>query len=455
MDSNISLSESFVRGEATSRFWGIFAKAASIGSAFLILASLTPYQYGVWYLFLSIYEIFSQIISLGSGVIKNEVMRFIGENDYGRAKRLFGEYHVARLILSAFLWAVFFFGAPFLAFRYQQDFILIIRSASFLFLLEFLASFAQSLLAMQFRFGASVRVSTYAKITQFIILLGHYFYSYIGVKEVMFSLVFSLAAAIIFILPTAIHEWQPWRARVAADKNLFFKVMLGPGKWDISRSFISHVASRVQPFIIKIFLSTEMVGLYGVAKSLVELLLSFLAVDTLSTLVPREINERSKMRSIFVFGSKYLVITSLIFVAGGVIGTLVLFSLFFENYLPALPLFYLLVLMLPVQSFGQMVDVFLVAWRKQKFTFVRSVSRSALWLSLLLFLIPHYGLWGAISAELSAVLISAIWSYFYLLRLEPTFHLNAREIFSFGAEDRLIRDIFFNNFSAIFRFIRR
>ena len=438
MTDSVSLSESFVRGEATSRFWGIFAKVASIGSAFLVLASLTPYQYGVWYLFLSIYEIFSQIISLGSGVIKNEVMRFIGENDYGRAKRLFSEYHIVRLILSIFLWAVFFFGASFLAFRYRQDFILIIRSASFLFLLEFLASFAQSLLAMQFRFGASVRVSTYAKITQFMILLGFYFYSYIGVKEVMFSLIFSLAVAIIFILPTAMHEWQPWRARVAADKNLLFKVMLGQGKWDVSRSFISHITSRVQPFVIKIFLSTEMVGLYGVAKSLVELLLSFLAVDTLNTLVPREISERGKMRSIFVFGSKYLVITSFVFVAGGIIGSLVLFSLFFENYLPALPFFYLLVLILPAQALGQMIDIFLVAWRKHKFTFVRSVARSVVWLAILALLLPLTGLWGAVAAELTVVVVSVIWSYVYLIKLDPAFSPKPWEIFRFGANDKLI-----------------
>lgn len=451
MTDRIFLSESFVRGEITSRFWGVLAKGASIGSTFLILFSLTPYQYGVWYLFLSFYEIFSQVITLGGGVVKNEVMRFIGENDYGRAKRLFCEYHLIRLILSVMIWAILFFGSPLLAFRYQPDFILMIRIASFLLLLEFFSTFIQALLNMQFRFGAAVRISAYSKAVQFSMLLYFYFFAYIGVREVLFSLIISLAAAIIFIMPAAIHEWRPWRARIAAGDKLFFKLMLGPGKWDVSRSFVSHITSRVQPFIIKLFLNTEAVGLYGIAKSIVELLSSFLAVDTLSSLVPREIGERDKMRVIFVFGSKYLIITSLVFIAAGSVGTLVLLNLFFDNYLPALPFFYLLILILPAIAFGQIIDVFLFAWRKQKFTFARSIVRSSLWVGLLVLLLPAAGLWGAIAAELLVVFLSVIWSYVYLIKLEPAFRPTAKEFFSFSADDREIRDVLFKNFSRMIK----
>lgn len=453
-NSGITLSESFVRGETTSRFWGVFAKGASVGSAFLILSSLTPYQYGVWFLFLSFYEIFSQVITLGGGVVKNEMMRFIGENDYGRAKRLFGEYHFTRLILSVVLWAALFFGAPLLAFRYQPDFIFTIRIASFLLLLEFFSTFIQALLNMQFRFGASVRISAYSRAVQFFVLLYFYFFVYIGVKEVLFSLIISLAAAIIFIMPAAIHEWRPWRARIAAGEKLFFKLMLGPGKWDVSRSFVSHITSRVQPFIIKLFLNTEAVGLYGVAKSIVELLLSFLAVDTLSSLVPREIGERGKMRAIFVFGSKYLIVTSLVFIVAGSVGALVLFNLFFDNYLPALPYFYLLVLILPAIAFGQIIDVFLFAWRKQRFTFARSLVRSSLWVGLLVLLLPVAGLWGGIAAEILVVVLSVIWSYVYLIKLEPAFRPKPRELFSISEDDREIRNTVFRSFLGMIKFGR-
>lgn len=405
-------------------------------------------------MFLSFYEIFSQVITLGGGVVKNEVMRFIGENDYGRAKRLFGEYHFIRLILSVMLWAILFFGSPLLAFRYQPDFIFMIRVASLLLLLEFLSTFIQALLNMQFRFGAAVRVLAYSKVIQFFILLYFYFFAYIGVKEILFSLIISLAAAIIFIMPAAIHEWRPWRARNASGEKLLFRLMRGHGKWDISRAFVSHITSRVQPFVIKMFLNTEAVGIYGVAKSLVELLVSFLSVGTLSSLVPRVIGDRGKMRTIFVFGSKYLVIASIIFVIAGSAGAFILFNLFFEDYLTALPYFYLLVLLLPALAIGQIIDVFLVTWRRQKFTFLRSITRSVAWIGLLVLLLPVFGLWGGVAAEVLAAGISVIWSYYYLIKLEPAFRPKFFELASFGPDDKMIRSIFFRNFLNMLRFMK-
>ena len=456
MTEGISLSESFVRGEATSRFWGLIGKGFGIASTFLILASLTPYQYGVWFLFLSFYEIFSQVLALGAGVVKNDVMRFIGASDYRRAKRLFCEYHTVRIILSVILWAFFFFGAPLLSFRYTPDFIIVIRVASFLFLLEFASSFAQAILTTQFRFGAAARVIAYAKTSQLIVLICYFYFSYIGVKEVIFSLAISIISSVILILPTVLHEWRPWRERKALGGEwLVFKTMRGHGKWDISRSFVSHITSRVQPFVIKILLNTEAAGIYGVAKSLVELLLSFLSVDTLSSLVPRQIQTPGKMRTIFVFGSKYLFIASIAFIIVGALGAAVLFNLLFGNYLPALPFFYLLALILPAQAIGQMIDVFLITWQRQKFTFIRSLVRSTLWLALLVLLLPIAGLWGAVSAEVFVVLISVIWSYAYLVKLEPAFRPKSQELFSFGANDKEIRDVVFRNFINIIKLIRR
>ena len=455
MNENISLSESFVRGEAATRVWGVFAKGASVGSAFLILSSLTPYQYGVWYLFLSFYEIFSQTLDLGAGAIKNDIMRFIGTKDFGRAKKLFFEHQSVRMLIGAVLWAAFFFGAPFLEARYKADFIFLIRISSFLFLLEFISSAMQALLTTQFRFGASARVFAYAKVVQFLALLGFYLSLYIGIKEAVIALLVSQVVAIIFILPTVIHEWRPWKERQAAGDWLIFKILSGHGKWDISRLFVSGITSRLQPFVIKLFLNTEAVGIYGVAKSMVELVISFLSSNTLDSLVPRLISEPDKARRVFVFGTKYMVMVSIGAIAAGIFGAFVLFNLFFENYLAALPYFYFLALILPMLVAGQIIDVFLIIWRKQKFTFMRSVTRGILWIGLLVILLPVAGLWGGIAAELFAVLLSVVWSYVYLIKLEPSFRPKAKELFSFGASDKEIRDIIFRNFLRIIRLDKR
>ena len=119
-----SFSRSFIHGELHLGFWSFVKKGTGALDSFFILRSLTLYQFGLYQLLLSFYGILSDFFHDVFGeVVNNDLARFIGEGKEDRAKRLFFEYALFRLVMAGIPCVGLFFGAPLFSFRYGSEMI--------------------------------------------------------------------------------------------------------------------------------------------------------------------------------------------------------------------------------------------------------------------------------------------------------------------------------------------
>ncbi len=436
----ISFSKTYLRGEILFGFGSTVAKFLAFFNTFFILSSLTVYQYGVFQLLLSIQATVVILVSLagGSGFAANDIIRFIGDGKESKAKKLFFESYAIRIVLGVLAWALFFFGSDFLGFRYQADFILFLKLLSFLFLTETFYAVLKLLLTVRLNFKATASRDSLYKLVQLAVLAYFFFFASIGVREVLLSLVLGSFISASVLLYPAVRAYASWRNIRADREEILFRFFFEHGKWDIIRQFLSKMTSQAQPWLIKVFLGTEAVGIYSAAVSMADVFERFLTTNTLSTLIPRQLSDVQSSRFIFVYMSKYLTLFSVFLsVSASLIAPLAIYWLF-PQYLASIPIFYILVWQLPVQALWRMTDIFLVALREQKFLFFRSLIRNAVHLSLLLASLPLFGLMGVAGAYLIGVCIICLLSYRYLVKRNPTFKIRPREFFSFTDNDRTL-----------------
>jgi len=435
--NNFSFSKRFISGEAHFAFWNSASKGIGLFNTFFIISALSLYEYGVFQLILAAYSIFSSAIHLGASVVGNDILRFTGKGEEGKAKRLFYEYNLLRIVVAIIMWALFFFGSELLAFKYKPDFIAFIKIISFLFFSDALISSAKTILSLRLNFKAIASRSAIGKLVQLAILSYFFFFSNIGTKEVLISVIFASFVSLLFLMPAVIKGYMPWVSVGIPRDFILYKLFYTYGKWEILRQFFTKFTSKIEPWLIKIFIGTEAVAIFSVAQSMLGLLASFLPTKTLHTLIPMKIKDGGTLQKVYIFGTKYMLVFS---IAIGIIGLIlapVFIGIFFEKYKISLPYFYFLLLLLPLSALGSVASAFLVAFRKQKFLFFQKILKLVVGLPLYFILLPAFGLWGMVihAIILSIILFSVMQIYIQKAKLDIRF--DWAEFASFGKEDKI------------------
>lgn len=448
----VSLTQKFVSGELQFGFWGIIARGVGWGNSFFIISALTVYQYGVFQLFFSVYAILAEFMSWGGLAAGTEILRFTGRGEESKAKRLFFEYNTLRFVSAVALWALFFFGAPEIAMRYQPDLASSIRIMSFMFLGEFFLSVIATLVNMRLDFKALASRRSIGKSFQLVVLLGFFVFSTIGLREVFLSLVIGHFLATSILVPAAVRAWKPWR-EVHAERgpNILWKIARAHGKWDSIKNILSQFSSRAQPWLINFFVSTEAVGIYGVATSLAEVAMQAVPRNTMSTLITRIFYDKKRSQRVFTYAVKYLTMWGIAGIVGSVLAVPVIIHIFLPQYTPSLPFFFVLLLALPLKTFQWMTDLFLRVLRQQKFAFIRSITRSACLFALLLVFLPLLGIWALPLTEILVRTSVTYAGYRHLLKMRPEFRITPRLFFSFGADDQRILKNIWTHVSSMVR----
>jgi len=449
---DISILERYVSGEASSAFWNVATKGVGIINTFFIISALSLYQYGVFQLFLATYAFSSLFVTAGGGVAVNDIIRFIGEKKEARAKKLFYELNVYRLIISVILWIIVFFGAPFLSFKYGPDFIIIIKIISFYFLSSFLLKFISNVFLFRLKFEALASRIFFEKAIQLGVLVYFFFFGTIGIKEVVLSQLIGQTANIFILLPGFFIAYSPWRNIKASKESIFIPIMLSYGKWAVIRPFIGRSINFIQPWIIKFFVNTESVAIFSVAQSMVSLYKGLLPAKTLSTLIPLRIHDREKSQKMFTLTIKYLTLFSFLTVLAGVITAPVGIYMFFAKYISSLPIFFILILRTPLLAASLPLSLFITALRKQKFLFYNGLLSTIFTIIFSTILTFLFGIWGMAVEKILTSAIMFFVSYVYLVKIRPGVEIRWKDIFSFGEEDRVIMN---NVYLILLSFIKK
>lgn len=386
---------------------------------------------------------------MGGGLAAGtEILRFAGRGNEARAKRLFYEYNALRFVSAAFFWALFFFGAPAIVtyYHYEPDLIGSIRIMSFMFFAGFFLSVVTTVVSMRLDFKALSSRRTMGKSFQLALLIGFFLFSAVGFKEVLLSFVIGHFLSTAILLPAAVRAWKPWRGLMAERGSLIlWRVARANGKWDSVKNLVSLLGSRVQPWLINFFVSTEAVGIYGVATSLAEVVMQAVPRNTMDMLIMKVFHDKTRSQKVFTYAVKYSVLWSGVLAVGAILAVPFAIQIFLPQYIPSLQFFYFLVAAVPLKSFQWMTDLFLRAFRQQKFAFMRGVTRSMFMPVLLLVSLPVIGLWAVPLTEVLVRISVAYMGYRHLLKIRPEFRISPQFFFSFGAQDwKIFKDIAVN-----------
>ncbi|MFY9462912.1 MAG: oligosaccharide flippase family protein [Candidatus Sungiibacteriota bacterium] len=414
-DKKLSFARSFVHGELHLGFWSFVKKSAGALDSFFILRSLTLYQFGVYQLLISFYGILSDFFHDVFGeVASNDIARFIGEGKEDRAKRLFFEYAFFRLVMAGIPCAALFFAVPLFSSRYGSEIAGWIGILSFLFLADAAVALMTLLLKLRLQFKILAPRATVQKLLQFLTLSFFYFFSHLGIREIFLSQIAGAVGVTLLLLPATVSSFAPWRRVKAYQSFLGIRIIQSYGKWEIPRSVLNDFTGKIRPWLIKLFLSTEAVGIFGIANMFISALKDFVPTRTPGALIPRRVRDPAALARFYRFGTKYYVWFALIICGGAAVGTPLAVWFLFPKFVSSLPLFYTMLIIVPIFAFVKPMTFFLVAFRRQKFLFGQTIVQNALWCVLFVVLVPMVGILGLGVAEVLTTAINSALRYRYL-----------------------------------------
>lgn len=449
----LAFSQQYVRGEAHYGSWGLAAKGIGFVNTIITLSALSLYQYGVFQLVLSLYGAATYFTTIGNGVVNNDIAHFVREGKEGHAKKLFLEYSTLRFIASVVLFCTFFFGATLFAETYTMGFISDLRIVAFLFLSEFFFNATESLLAVRLRFATVASRPAIAKAAQLAALV--YFLSTgdLGLPEMFLSMIFGSVVSVATMIPAFLSLYRQWIGMRVTREHLLPRIFATYGKWDLYRQAAGEITNRIQPWLIKIFISTEAVAVFSVASAFIAAIKDVgYPVKTLKTLVPLHMSDEEKSRYIFVKGSRYLLAFSILMTLGAAVAVPVMVYLFVPKYTLSLPYFFAMLPAIPVTALGVVATTFLIALRKQRFLFWLGIEKNATMLTFSLGLLPAIGLWALAIEETMTPLLALIIVYLYMFRTEPGgFRFSLREFVTFDRSDLEFAKIVYKDLRSIIR----
>ncbi len=429
--------KTFLEGEAHFWFGGVLSKSIGIANTIIVLSTLSLYEYGVAQLLIAAYSSLTFFMGLGSGSVNAEFFRYIGSGNIAKVKALFYQSTVLRVVVAGVLFAALYWGGFYIfANRFSPDFASLLKVVAFFFLSNAMSLVVQPILKGAKRFKAlAIRVPLERAVHLSFLIFFVFVLDNFGIKQFLFSVAFSSIVANATLLPTAWIEFKKWGAVKAEKANLLLPILTGVGKWDIARPFFGKAVALMQPVLIKLFISTEAVAIFSVAKNIVASIEDFFPIRALSALVQLNASNRYLAGRTLIYGTKYLAIFSIMLIVLGYAFVPILIGTFFEQYIPSLLVFRVLIWNLLLSALGVLPIVYLVAFRRQRFIFIHSAISSLMALTSYVFLLPVFGLVGLAYERLVTPSFMLILTGVYLYRKIPELDIPWSRFVIFDHED--------------------
>ncbi|MEK7081676.1 MAG: hypothetical protein AAB905_00480 [Patescibacteria group bacterium] len=278
--------------------------------------------------------------------------------------------------------------------------------------------------------------ATLYKFAQLGILAFFFLTHRLGVREVIYSMMFGSIVSTFILIRPILRSYGKWRGLPMFKENIIFWVFKNHGKWEIFQQFTAKLTASLQPWIIKTFVNTEAVAIFSIAQTMAITIVGFYPTKTLGTLMPLKVNEPAQMQKIYNYAAKYLFLLAIVMVIGAAVAGPAAVYLFFPKYIPSLPYFFVLLLYLPINALSSTTSIFLVALRRQRDLFFQKVFKAITAIPMF-FLVMFFGLWGMTASHLIFAFTLFCTAYIFLRRVPPGFTLEWRNFFRFGAEDKI------------------
>ncbi len=429
----------FLKGEATKRIFDGIATAVGLVNSYFIISNLSVFHFGLYQLMLSFISILDGLnLDVIDGVVQVEMRRSFNVGDRGRAKRLYLGHAKIKLAIAVILAASVFLGASLIAKYYGEDVGLFISIASLLLVFRAAQSLESMLLKSLLTFSywsypAIREVAKLAFVLGFLFLTGQFTITQVITAHVIAE---GLALVVMTFVLFISKYYRAFTGAAMEAKSLVWGVIGTYGKWAILRYFFSKISKNSTPWLVKFFINTEAVAYYSLAVNLIAFIENFFPLDGLAQILAFKADNINQISFIFKKSVKYAVWLGVVFVIGGALLTAPVVVFIFPKYEPAMPVFYVMLLALPVFGFYKILKSTLTVLREQKTLTMRVFNEAVLIPATLLIFLPLFRLVGA-GFTYALIYLERTW-FFYnqLVKKYPDFKINFSQFFKFDRTDR-------------------
>lgn len=434
-----SFSQLYIWGSLRNQSWSLAIQGLTLANSFLVLKILSLYQFGLYQLVLAALAIADSFVSsVFDPIVSNDISRALVEKRPGAARRLYFEFLGAKMALALAVGLIFFLSADLVAGFYGKNIGGFVRIASLLVILNAARS------TMNLFFGAVRSFSAFGApaVQEAVRLAGLaavWFLGMRGLRDILLVSVFSSLGVLVYLFFRLAPEYR----RVFAGVGRHPDWMLAPlfreyGRWVFLRFGFSKAAKQMDAWFVRVFLSTEAVGIYGIMVNLLAMIQAFFPLKMLSTLLPWELSDMRRLRYLYRRGTKYMVWLGAAAAVAAFIAIPKFVEVFLPAYTPAMPFFRLLLITLPLYGVYKFQKSLLTVLREQKILAMRIVTEAVITAGVLIATLPFIGLYGIVVEFLATYGGRVLLYSFYLRRHYPHLSLLPFQFIVFDRDDRAL-----------------
>ncbi len=440
----------FAKSEFLKKFFDNIAMVFGLVNSYFIIHTLSVFQFGSYQLVLAFINLLDNFnLEFVDGVVIVEMRRYFNVKNPAAAKRLFLDSAMIKIPIALLSALIIFLGAHIISGFYGEDIALFIKISGLLLITGAIQAletmFLKSVISFaHWSLGAIREVAKLAFIIVF--LLSNQF----TILQVIIAHVSAEAISVLALgLLLVVRKYWIVFGKVAPQADhLIGKVFSGYGKWAAIRYGASKISKNTAPFFIKFFVNTEAVGFYSLAVNLITFIQNAVPLDGLSPIFMLKADAKEELGFIFQRTVKYSFWLGVLLTIVGLVAVPPVVVFLFPKYAPALPLFRLMLLAMPIYGFYKILKALLSVLREYRILTMRIINETLMTPLGSVILLPIFGILGA-GLVYTFVYIERVY-YFYtsLVKARPEFKMKFKNFIKFDRADRdflrkMIARIFF------------
>lgn len=449
-DKKESLSKVIGVGSVLYFIQNTLGKILGIASALLLVRFLGVFEYGLFVLARSMFDMFNSFSNIGIGsVVLTELNIARSEGKSGSLKAIFIDYTQLRALITTFFFLTLFLGT-FILERFSENAVIpLARLFSILLILYFIRTTFSTLFNVYLKFHYQLYMGTIESVSYLIGLVIMVYWQQLGVEGAIYAAIISqIVVCAAMTVPFLRLYSRIGSIKRDADRRLW-QILKAHGKWSVFENYSASITKNIRPWVAAAFLSVEAVAYFSIAQSLVGHLVSLVPLDkVLTPLIPLERNNRRKIGEIFFRSFKYSCYLMSCMAVGAFFTMPYFIHGFFPKYDPAIPIFNIILPVLIMTSFTAYLNIFFDTFRLQRDFFGLALVRAVFTIVIAVPLVSFFGIVGLAIEYLLTTFFFGAARYLWLLRKVPELKIPFLRIFTIDSVDRLIA-------SKVFRYVRQ
>lgn len=437
-DKKKPLSHYLLKAEAAKRITDVVAKLLSLANSYLIISSLSVFYFGFYQLILSFISILRSLgIKFFDGLVALDMRRYFNVQKRDFAKKLFWENAVFKIGVAAVMTIAVFFGANIIANFYGRDIATLIKWASILLFINSFQSitstFLQSIVSFSYQAVAVLREFLKLVLIASFLL----FYQFTITEVIIAHVIGETAATLIFTAFVFIKRYPAVFQNIrAATERLMIPMIKTHGPRLFVIFGFKEILQDATPWLVKFFVNTEAVALYALAVNLTSFIQDFMPLAGVKPILALKADNLQELRFVFFRAIKYTFWLGVLFFAAGFLFVPPIVRFLFPDYGPAIPVFYVMISVLPLYGAVKVIHSTLASLREFKVLAMRLVNEVLILFVGSALLLPIMGVLGIGFVYLARHIERTWFLYGQLVKRYPDFKIRLWKLFRIDATDR-------------------